>query len=732
MTDFMQAQNVGAAISRLRAEAGVTQATIAEKSGLDQSRVSRIEKGEVSDRADIERALDALADLGVEEALAYKEYSIREWTNITPPSFWNPERACLEITEETLGEINDFLEDQDRPWPLRRQIERHKDSLLRAASFLGRTSHNIAFIGDMGVGKSTAIAFIFDLLVPSTMADKAINRPVLETGGGGTTICEVHVKPGPEFGISLLPMSDAELRELVADFCASRWAAITGEQKEASESVGVSREADRALRNMSGLIRRRETIDGKVSWFDPVLGLAQSCASEEELRANMLGLLKLEDRTSREIWYDSSTRKHPMEWIMETFKAVNNGRLKNVSLPKSIDLMIPNFGKNFGELEITIIDTKGVDDVAVREDLDQRLKDPRTAVVLCSRFNDAPGTSAKVILQHMRQTFSENLDTGKVSILALPRAEEARAMKDDVGDQALTDEEGYEFKNMQVSGELASDSLAGVPIIFFNVVTDTSGEVRTQLFNQLSRMRKAIEERLFDLCAAAQEIIKNHEAQALNAAIEEVANRLNTFLKGNRKLGAREKLAHAEALSTVRGVRYASTLWASTRRNGIYSGLNLVHLLGVGAARDAHLRTQSWFNGLEAFLNSLKADEGLSLATRSIEQIAASATISKRTFLDVVQQGGVEVYREPLSQSSVWSSCASEWGRGPGFKGRVAQHLDEWFSTRVDLQEKLESVIAGLWENTVIAPMLRLVEESAPETGADEGNIVSFPNRRPA
>ena len=66
-------------------------------------------------------------------------------------------------------------------------------------------------------------------------------------------------------------------------------------------------------------------------------------------------------------------------------------------------------------------------------------------------------------------------------------------------------------------------------------------------------MRKAVEARLFDLCAAVQEIIDNHEAEALNAAIEEVANRLTTFLEGNRRLGAREKLAYAEALSTRRG-----------------------------------------------------------------------------------------------------------------------------------------------------------------------------------
>jgi len=729
MTEYSPHAKIGAAVGRLRSEAGLTQASLAEKSGLDQSRVSRIEKGEVVASGDVDRVLNALGSLGSSRAAEFKDFVGRDWQHIEPPSFWNPERACLELTEETLGDIAAFLDKKNCPWPLRRQIERQRDSLLRATGFLNKLNHNIAFIGDIGVGKSTAISFIFDLLVPPSLADKPINRPILETGAGGTTICEVHVKGGPEFGISILPMSDTEMRELVSDFSAAKWYSHTSEQRDETDSIGVSREAERAIRNMSGLARKRETVDGKIVYHDPVGDLAKSSGSEDEFRTRILSLIDLDVRTRRELWYDSSTRKHPMEWVTETFKAVNNGRLRDVPLPKSIDLLIPDFGRTFGELDITVVDTKGVDDVAVREDLDHRLKDPRTVVVFCSRFNDAPGTSARVLLQHMRQTFSERFDTGKVSILALPRSEEARAMKDDTGEQALTDGEGYEFKRMQVLSELSADDLSGIPMLFYNVQADDPADLRKELFSQLSRMRKEVEGRLFDLCAASQDIIGNHEAQALNAAIEEVANRLNNFLKGNRELGARRQLAHEEAISTVKGVRYASTLWACTRRSGVYSGLNVLHLVGVGAARDARLRSESWFNALEAFLNSLKVDDGLVLASRSIDQIASSAAASKRAFLEATQLGGVEVYREPLSQSAVWSACASEWGRGPGFKLRVAAHLDGWFNKEAKLKDRLEQTVNGLWQKLVIAPLVRLVEERAPEVEPSAGNVVSFSSR---
>lgn len=725
----MDPVKAASAVARFRTGLGATQSEVAKKASVDQSRLSRMEKGEVVSPEEVERVLDALTALGAKEAAGFKRFLSREWRFIEPPSYWNPERASLEIAEETLEKIETFLGDEEQPWPLRRQLERRKGDLLRAAAFLTRLKHNVAFVGDIGVGKSTAISFIFDLLVPTKAEDKNINRPVLETGAGGTTICEVHIKNGPEFGISVTAMADSDLTDLVSDFCAARWAAMHRKEGESSETPQVSREVERALRNMSGLVRRRIMADGKPSYHDPIHDLIRDCQGEDEFRARVLGAMSLPERTNTEVWYESGTRKHPSEWMRDVFRAVNNGRMPDMPLPKSIGLIVPDFGKSFGEFEITVVDTKGVDDVAVREDLDLRLKDPRTSVVLCSRFNDAPGTSAKALLQHMKQTFSERFDTGKVSILSLPRSGEAREMKDDMGDQALSDEEGYEFKRMQVAAELDAEEMSGVSVLFFNVESDAAVEVRTELFRQLARMRDTVSERLFSLCDAATEIIENHEKHAVTAAIEEVARRLNTFLRGNGKLGARERHAYEEALSTVRSVRYASTLWAATRRSGEYSGLNIVHQVGVGAAKDARLRSRDWFVRIEGHVNELKADDELTLAAHSIDQIGAVAEASKRAFLEGAQQIAMEIYREPLTQDPVWTDCASEWGRGSGFTARVVRHLQQWFDeTRPDLKEALDERLGALWDRTVIAPLMQLTEEEGPteDPSSATGNVIAF------
>jgi hypothetical protein len=495
------------------------------------------------------------------------------------------------------------------------------------------------------------------------------------------------------------------------------------------EPPAVSQENDRAVRNLAGLTRKTVRDGGKSTSSDPVQELVHNCETEDEFRTQVLELMRLGERTRRDIWYDPSLRTLPMEWLAKTFREVNKGQLRDVTLPRCIDLIVPSFGNEFGELDVTVIDTRGANEMVVREDLDLRLRDPRTAIVFCSRFNEAPGMGNKKLLQHMRQTFSEPLTAGKVSILVLPRPEEALSMKDDLGETAQNDDEGYMFKAMQVENDLRSADIPEIPVLFFNAQSDKPEALRTELLGQLNRMREAAAVRLSDLNAAVDDILTHHEENTMILAIEEVAKRLRNFLDAHPNLGAREWLAHNEALNAVRSVRHPSILWAATRRNGGYDDLNIIHQVGIGAARDARKRSARWFDSLEDNLASLKQDNGLAIAGRTIDQIGRSAATSQTAFLEAVQRAGIEVYHDPLSNSVDWVTCANEWGARRGFTASVADNLEAWFEAQGELKDRLESLVISLWENTVLAPLKRLADEAAPlPEGASAENI--FPFRR--
>lgn len=714
-------------VFELRKKLGITQSKLASQASIDQSRLSRLERCEQISADEIDAVLESLIKLGSPEAAQFIDFSKKQWYAVQPPSFWNPERAALEITDETIEQIDGFLGDDEQAFLLKRQIQQRRTDLVRASNYLSQLKHNIAFIGDIGVGKSTAISFIFDLLVPPKPNEPRSNQPVLETGAGGTTICEVHIKNGPEFGITIQPMDYNDLISLVSDFCSGKWTKNREENTNNAEIPGVSQEVERAIRNMSGFRRtRKKGADGKAVSHDELLNLIKECDGEDQFRTQIIHNMELPNRTTTEMWYKAGTSETAQKWLRETFKHINNGRIKDVPLPKSITLMLPDFDAEFGDFEITVIDTKGVNDVAVREDLDLHLKDPRTSIVLCSRFNDAPGTSSKALLQHMVDTVGAPLDSGKVSVLVLPRTGEAKEMKDDMGNRAYDDEDGYEMKFERVSGELASGGLSDVPMVFYNIDTDSAQNTRDKIFKQLSKMRCAISERLFDLCAASTEIMENQEKHEATLALQEVARQLNNFLRAGGQLGSREKHAYEETLRTVRSVRYASTLWAATRRNGIYSGLNFIHQIGIGSAKDARLRSETWFTKLDGFLNTLQEDENLVHAKHSITQISVVAKSARLKFIEQAQRAAMEIYRPHLTNAAVWSECESEWGRGPGFTDRVIRHLQSWFEKEATLKEKLDNRLNVLWEKIVISPLIMHASEEEADN-ADADNIVRIP-----
>lgn len=728
--------NVGQDLVQFRAEASLTQTQLATKAGIDQSRVSRIEKGEPGTPAEVARLLDALASSGSSNADAYRAFLAKGWEHVEMPAFGNPQRSILEMAEEQLRQIEEFLNEEERPWPLKRQLERQRSAIQSSAAYLGKTAHQIAFIGEVGVGKSTAISFLYGLLDPSSPTADLKERVVLETGGGHTTLCEVNIRRGPSFGIIVQSQSDEEMRNLVSDFCAATWLRRVATEGQKNESVNVSEEVQRALRNMSGLtVKRERDANGRTTSRDQAAELAAQCATEEEFRTRVIERMNLERRTRREIWIEDAGSKLAMQQLRKLFRDINNGRLGDVPMPASIDLLIPGFGSEVSGLSVSAVDTKGLDEIVVRADLDARLKDSRTHVVLCSTFNQAPSTSVQLLLDHLRNAHGVRIDTGKVSVLALPRDDEAMAVKDDGGEPPIDDQDGYNLKCDQILRTLASGdgNFAGVPILFFNAKKDDAAKVRSELIDQVVNLRKAYEDRLLEECAAADEVVRNHETLAFTAAVQAVADQLSNFLGAHSSIPPRVRQPSAELIEAMGGIRYASTIWAMTRRNGEYYNFSVSHQVGAGGAKDALLRSRTWFEKLQGVLDTLKQDNDLELASKTIKQVEASAAGWRRAFAEAARTAAVEVYRGPLEADvTLWSKCASQWGQGPGFKGRVERLIRDWFEAQTELNQKLEGVMASLWEEEVVKPLERLSDESADDLPEEVRGANVVPFARPA
>jgi hypothetical protein len=138
------------------------------------------------------------------------------WQYLPEPSFEHPDRALIWEAEQALQSINTLAENPDiriRNAFLKR-LDEFRAGLERAALLVLGTEHSIAFIGDIGIGKTTALCRAVGLEMPTLDG----STPVLETGGGGTTICEVHITNGPAYALTVEPRSEDELRKEVREF----------------------------------------------------------------------------------------------------------------------------------------------------------------------------------------------------------------------------------------------------------------------------------------------------------------------------------------------------------------------------------------------------------------------------------------------------------------------------------------------------------------------------------
>jgi hypothetical protein len=201
------------------------------------------------------------------------------------------------------------------------------ESLLDVAKYLARTNHDIAFVGQAGVDKTTALSLVSDLVLnDSALAlDK---RLLLETGKGRITLCEIRVRTGQGWGLQIEPTQEAEIYRLVTEVCANSY----GErQSENGEEKGLPRELDRALRNMAGLPRSVKRMEGKSVIHDPLIELRATFKSADELASEFASRLKLWRRTTRELWCPNN-EKDERKWLRETFAKLNKGQLDEVSV----------------------------------------------------------------------------------------------------------------------------------------------------------------------------------------------------------------------------------------------------------------------------------------------------------------------------------------------------------------------------------------------------------------
>lgn len=681
---------VGHRLAQLRERTGLKQAELARRVTWSPAVLSRIEAGERAVSSDELRTL--LDAIGTPEAAELATVLERDWRFLPRPALDHPDQNLLWAAEQMTTSLEEASIAPDARPAFQRRLREYIDEISRLASWLLRREHQIAFIGSIGIGKSTAICRATGLEVPG---QEGRSTPVLETGGGGVTLCEVHLGLGPGFGVLVEPRTHDDIRSDVEDFV-DQLLQTEPAVVDDDGSPAVPREIERAIRNMANLVpKRTKGADGRTTRTDPARGLAAEIPSKRELVVEVLTRMGLHRRDRRDEWYTPALASSALEWMKTTFEQINNGRHPDFSLPGRIDLVVPQLLET-DELDVSIIDTRGIDQPAARADLEALLEDPHTVSILCSGFNDAPSGSVHHLLQRARDINNSQIDTN-VSVLVLARPGEALAVKDEIGAQAETSEEGYELKGEQVGTALAPYRLSESPVFFFNAFEDEPNGFRVFLRERVAHTRNEFRRQVDDVLARTRLLLDNAEQEQVQEVQREAGRHLATWINQHPAPASIGGHVHDTLLDEIAEV-HASTVHAAVRREGEWRSLSYSHQLGHGARKLAVAALHNSVTGFSELCQTFRAS--MPEADELLSQAQSLMTASYEELLRKVQLTSLTLYQDQLRQDpQFWLDNAAEWGQGPGYRNRVLHRNRGWFQEpeRHDLEIQLNAVLGREW-----------------------------------
>jgi len=674
---------IGQVLSRMRRDAGLTQADMATSLRYSAAKVSRLEAGDVEITPD--EISQVLGAIDTPLAREFGDYIAQPWVELPQPRFDHPNRDDLWRAEQILGRITDLLGEPDLKNAFVEQVKMYEVEVHRASDFLASVSHNLAFIGCIGVGKTTAICSLADLRLPAEPSSKGqvnlAQQMALEAGGGGTTICEVRAVTGPRLGIVVEPQVDEAVRLDVADFCEYLVRSVKETNDNATgEEVGTSPEIERAIRNMSCLrVITKKNEAGKRQRRDPAKELARANGDPKRLVIEIMTRMNLPRRQSRTIWYPNDSTLSELQWLQKTFADINNGRNPDFPIPRVIEVVLPNAVFGCNDLDIKLIDTKGIDQSGHRADLECHFDDQRTIVVLCSSFKEAPAPTIQDMLQRMKEAGASDA-VSRTCLLVLPMPGEAISVKDASGEPAVDDQEGYEIKrDHQIDVALARLGVPELSVVFFNAMYEEFEPIRQEILQQVRVLRKRFSERLRELESTVDQLIGNREEEEVQAVLNDAIHRIQVWLIQSEDIGKISDRVHSSLITTI-GDTHVRSIWASVRRCGTWTNLDYYYQLGFGTRAIAAKHIKKKLNALKVIIDNMLGDKDLAPAHDFLRQVAREVDDKMNDALRRIQDVGRAEFEDELREDGdFWSDCDAQWGLGSGYRDNIASKSRQWF-----------------------------------------------------
>jgi len=572
------------------------------------------------------------------------------------------------------------------------QLENHAELHKGSCDYLDNKSHRLAFIGNVGAGKTTSICHLLGLLNDEIS--------VLSTGSGRTTLCEVEIKAGDNTSIEVLPCSIEEVNSYLSDF--ALYLKSDNDSFNASEEEGfkLSAEVERALRNMLDLKKSRsKAADGKRVSIDAAAIFADKFECSTSLLEAFKDKIDLDSRNQNTFYKEDAQQSN--KWLHNTFKSINSATHPKVGLAKKIILVIPYSNLETEDISLTVVDTKGVDQTVNRIDLDLCITNDRVVSVLCTRFNDAPDKTTVGVLDNALRAGLKGRLQAETVVLVLDREGEANDVID--VDEAVGDKiEGREIRGEQVYNDLSNKlKLEKIDIKFFDAKSDDPQLLFDSLVKKISGLREIHEERLQYIELAVKEIEEEMSSQTAKQAKKSVLQTLEPWLKKSQACSPSLNEFFLPLVSSIgNSSTYAASVRASVNRRGDWYNLDYYQELALAAREQSVEQLRPLQDELLVLLSNMLSQNDLQPAYSLLKQLKNTTDKRLNDLYQKILAKGRSAYEGYLKlDDNLWVGLSAEWGKGSGYKDRISNQTHGWFKSNdyVRFEKEVSEVLVGDW-----------------------------------
>jgi hypothetical protein len=604
--------------------------------------------------------------------------------------------------------------------------------LEKIEKILQTQRYNLAFIGQVGTGKTTAICHLFGLIqeIKKTVGtkEKSVTKyqELLTTGSGKTTICEVVIRPAFHTFIEIDPYEHDEIYQLIDDFGLWVWQKVHPEGSKKKVEIPPN-ELLRAIRNIVALPEVMQ--EGKL--VDQAVQFAKEFVADnyQSFKAALVDRGQLGLRSATRIEAES-TEPDIAQWVGKTFQAINVAKLPNFSIPKRIYLNLESSILDFSKYPNIggIVDTRGLDlGTKDRRDLNKYIRDDdNTICIFVDRFSSAPGNTIDIISKYLTPT-SEYIDS-KFSLLVVPRKGEPEKILGGDGIQVGTVYEGIALRRANIDNVFTNEGVDFISenIIFYDAlrcylddstmhpyydksdITSDRDRILAEISNLINNRERKLTEEVYTLInqfyLIQQAEYPNEQENHLVAEVKKKLNPLDKLLPIANDFT--EDYINSLAVLHHMVLRATNNRYGKYELRGVdiyFSGRSLAENFARLQTKNLKLEiinsivlaqtkivssSQMWISLQRLHSQISENYEALVIELgQKIENILATVTLAPQSYED----------------SEFWQEVINRWGQGSGYKQDV---LSCYNSQIKSIETTLINLIVTGWQEDFIKPAL--------------------------